>query len=179
MHYLPILFIVLLHLSSCDFIGQAEYTGTHPKTESDINLGTSIEGVHLGFTADEVKARLGMPISAALGDFAGFEYHYGSTSLPNLTVLFAEDYNNRVISIAVQNDYAGFTADRIGLTSQRVDVIEYLGTPDASELMLDWKRLGRSRREGDVYFHNGSVASILTYDDRQHVKTITLLLIEI
>ena len=169
--------LVQILLPGCE-IFDAGSSGSGNPEWGRIVVGKSIDSISPGMTTSEVKNILGPPDAVGLGDFAGFIYEYGEGSGTvgpvEIAILFAEDYDDRVVSMAVMNPYRGKTTQGIGIGSSIRRVHYVLGQPDTTHVTVWWGRLFRSVA-GSVYGLNDSVTFVITPDREGQIIQISML----
>jgi outer membrane protein assembly factor BamE (lipoprotein component of BamABCDE complex) len=105
--------------------------------------GVSIDGIHLGYTREQVERALGMPTTSGWGD--GIDrgwriYGYYDRTVPNasaFTVWFLETPQTEwgpVDMVSVGAGYSGKTKEGLGIGSHRMEVQRILGLPTKSVL---------------------------------------------
>lgn len=127
-----LLAIPLLLLAGCSSPAASDAECT--QNEARIVLGSSIDCVEIGDSADEVIQKLGKPSYFAYPDFAGEIYVYAEGNLEKILVSISEDpgLGLGVIGMGVSYPYRGTTKDSVGIGASRSEALSALGDPDYS-----------------------------------------------
>ncbi len=162
----------------CALLDSSEPDRPHTE-QARIMLTESIEGIKPGDTTKEVEHAFGPPSAIGYGDYAGFTYQYGNgskTAKPTeIEILFAEEYEDRLLWMIVRSPYPGKTEEDIGIGSHKQEVRRLLGQPDFEQIQPRWQSLGRPWFRGDVYTGGDSVAFVFRYDQGGLVDQIDML----
>lgn len=161
-----------LLLTSCDLFD----TGSNDsQDEGRIVVGKSIDSVEVADNTGAVVRKLGRPSEIIYGDFAGFIYEYKQGRFAGLSILFADAFNSRAVSVSATAPYSGTTKEGVGIGTTKANLQRSLGLPDTNFVSANWPGFG-GEFSGDIYLYD-SLAFVFKHDTTNKVESIWMILL--
>ena len=143
--------------------------------EGRIVMGKSIDSVEVGDSTGAVVRKLGQPSEIIYGDFAGFIYEYEQGKFAGLSILFADAFNSRAVSVSATAPYSGTTKEGVGIGTTKANLQRSLGLPDTNFVSANWPGFG-GEFSGDIYLYD-SLAFVFKHDTTDKVESIWMILL--